>query len=66
MKMEVPVAFVVLRPGFEPSADLRKELAQHVRSTIGPIAVPEMIYFVSKLPKTRECKNHAKSTPGGL
>jgi acetyl-CoA synthetase len=56
VKMEVPVAFVVLRPGFEPSADLRKELAQHVRSTIGPIAVPEMIYFVSKLPKTRSAK----------
>ena len=56
VKMEVPVAFVVLRPGFEPSPELKKELSDHVRSTIGPIAVPEMIYFVSKLPKTRSAK----------
>ena len=56
VKMEVPVAFVVLRPGFDPSPELRKELSNHVRTTIGPIAVPETIYFVSKLPKTRSAK----------
>jgi acetyl-CoA synthetase len=56
VKMEVPVAFVVLRPGFEPSAELRKELSNHIRTTIGPIAVPDAIYFVSKLPKTRSAK----------
>ena len=56
VKMEVPVAFVVLRPGFEPSEQLRKELSTHVRTTIGPIAVPETIYFVNKLPKTRSAK----------
>ena len=56
LKMEVPVAFVVLRPGFEPSDQLRKELSNHVRNTIGPIAVPDMIYFVNKLPKTRSAK----------
>ncbi len=56
VKMEVPVAFVVLRPGFEPTPELKKELSNHVRKTIGPIAVPETIYFVSKLPKTRSAK----------
>jgi acetyl-CoA synthetase len=56
VKMEVPVAFVVLRPGFSPSPELKKELSNHVRTTIGPIAVPETIYFVSKLPKTRSAK----------
>jgi acetyl-CoA synthetase len=56
VKMEVPVAFVVLRPGFEPSEELRKQLSNHIRTTIGPIAVPETIYFVSKLPKTRSAK----------
>ena len=56
LKMEVPVAFVVLRPGFEPTAELRKELSNHIRTTIGPIAVPDAIYFVSKLPKTRSAK----------
>jgi acetyl-CoA synthetase len=56
VKMEVPVAFVVLRPGFNPSPELKKELSNHVRKTIGPIAVPETIYFVTKLPKTRSAK----------
>ena len=56
VKMEVPVAFVVLRPGFDPSPELKKELSNHVRKTIGPIAVPETIYFVTKLPKTRSAK----------
>lgn len=56
VKMEVPVAFVVLRPGFDPTPELKEELANHVRTTIGPIAVPETIYFVTKLPKTRSAK----------
>jgi len=56
VKMEVPVAFIVLKPGHEPTEQLRKELSQHVRTTIGPIAVPDAIYFVSKLPKTRSAK----------
>ncbi|HYB03482.1 MAG TPA: acetate--CoA ligase [Nitrososphaerales archaeon] len=56
IKMQVPVAFVVLRPGREPSHRLRTELLNHIRKTIGPIAVPEAIYFVDKLPKTRSGK----------
>ena len=56
VKMEVPVAFVVLKPGYAPTPELKKELSNHVRTTIGPIAVPETIYFVSKLPKTRSAK----------
>jgi acetyl-CoA synthetase len=54
--MEVPVAFVVLKSGHQPTPELKKELQMHVRTTIGPIAVPETIYFVSKLPKTRSAK----------
>ncbi|MBI2183342.1 MAG: acetate--CoA ligase [Thaumarchaeota archaeon] len=56
LKMQVPIAFVILRPGYKPTQQLRDELANHVRKTIGPIAVPEMIYFVEKLPKTRSGK----------
>jgi acetyl-CoA synthetase len=56
VKMEVPVAFVVLKPEYAPTPELRKELMNHVRTTIGPIAVPEAIYFVSRLPKTRSAK----------
>ncbi|MDA4112117.1 MAG: acetate--CoA ligase [Thaumarchaeota archaeon] len=56
IKMQVPVAFVVLRPGFKASKELRIELLNHIRNTIGPIAVPDAIYFVDKLPKTRSGK----------
>ncbi len=56
VKGEVPVAFVVLKEGYKPSPDLKKELKQHVRKLIGPIAVPEEIHFLNKLPKTRSGK----------
>jgi acetyl-CoA synthetase len=35
---------------------LRTEIIDHIRNNIGPIASPEEIYFVSKLPKTRSGK----------
>jgi acetyl-CoA synthetase len=56
IKGEVPVAFVVLRSGFSPSEELRADLVKHVRNTIGPIATPEAIVIVNKLPKTRSGK----------
>jgi len=56
VKGEVPVAFIVLRSGFAPSDELRKELVKHVRTTIGPIATPDAIVIVNKLPKTRSGK----------
>jgi acetyl-CoA synthetase len=56
VKGEVPVAFVVLRSGYTPSEELRQQLVQHIRSTIGPIATPEAIVIVNKLPKTRSGK----------
>ncbi len=56
VKGEVPVAFIVLKQGYQPSPDLAKELKQWVRKTIGPIAEPAEVYFVTKLPKTRSGK----------
>jgi acetyl-CoA synthetase len=56
IKGEVPVAFVVLRSGYTPSDELRTELIKHVRNTIGPIATPEAVVFVNKMPKTRSGK----------
>jgi acetyl-CoA synthetase len=56
IKGEVPVAFVVLRSGYTPSDELRAELVKHIRNTIGPIATPEAIAIVNKLPKTRSGK----------
>jgi acetyl-CoA synthetase len=56
IKGEVPVCFVVLKIGHEPSPDLVNELRLHVRKTIGPLATPSAIYFVKTLPKTRSGK----------
>ena len=56
VKGEVPVAFIVLRSGFEPTDELRIQLIKHVRTTIGPIATPDEVIIVNKLPKTRSGK----------
>jgi acetyl-CoA synthetase len=49
-------AFVILRVGFQPGDNLTQDLVHHVRTTLGPIAVPHEIEFVDKLPKTRSGK----------
>jgi acetyl-CoA synthetase len=49
-------AFVILRVGNSPSEKLKQDLVYHVRMTLGPIAVPQEIDFVDKLPKTRSGK----------
>lgn len=56
VKGEVPIAFVVLREGYEGSETLEKEIKDTVRRLVGPIAVPARIIFVEKLPKTRSGK----------
>jgi acetyl-CoA synthetase len=48
--------FVLLRSGFTASPELAEELRQHVAKTMGPIARPEEVKFVDKLPKTRSGK----------
>ena len=49
-------AYVTLMHGVEASEDLRKELVQHVRKEIGPIASPDIIQWAPGLPKTRSGK----------
>jgi len=49
-------AYVTLMKGIEPSDDLRKELVQHVRKEIGPIATPDLLQWAPGLPKTRSGK----------
>ena len=56
IKGETIVVFVILKEDYNPSEELKKELKNHLRKTIGPIASPEQIYLVSKLPKTRSGK----------
>jgi acetyl-CoA synthetase len=48
--------YVILRTGFDPSDALKDELRNHLGHEIGPIAKPESITFVDKLPKTRSGK----------
>ncbi len=50
------VAFVTLRLGNNPSAELAEQLMQHVGQTVGAIARPEQIRFADAVPKTRSGK----------
>jgi len=56
IKGESIVVFVIPTEGGTPSVSLKKELTDHMRRLVGPIATPDEIYFVSKLPKTRSGK----------
>jgi acetyl-CoA synthetase len=49
-------AYIVLMEGEQPSDTLRREIVQHVRKVIGPIASPDSVLFVRGLPKTRSGK----------
>jgi len=46
----------VLKPGWRPTEELKRELIEHVRRTFGPIAVFAGVEFVNMLPKTRSGK----------
>jgi len=48
--------YVTLKAGIEATEALRKELVQHVRKDISPIATPDKIHFTNALPKTRSGK----------
>ena len=56
VKGEAIVIFAILGEGQQPSESLKEELRAHMRKAMGPIAVPEEVFFVSKLPKTRSGK----------
>jgi acyl-coenzyme A synthetase/AMP-(fatty) acid ligase len=45
-------AFVVLRPGYEPAADLILELQDHCKRVAAPYKYPREIEFIPELPKT--------------
>ena len=56
LRGEVISAFAVLKSGYQPSDQLRREIIQAVRRTLGPIAVIGELNFVDLLPKTRSGK----------
>ncbi len=56
IKGQTIVIFAILKDGVKPSAVLEDELKKHFRQVMGPVATPDEIYFVNKLPKTRSGK----------
>jgi 2-aminobenzoate-CoA ligase len=49
-------AFIVVRPGFEPTAELARELQEFVKAEIAPYKYPRRVEFVEKLPRTETGK----------
>lgn len=54
--LEVVKAFVSLRPGHEPSEQLRRQIMAHARTRLGAVVAPKEIEFVASLPKNRAGK----------
>ena len=49
-------AFIALRKGFQPSEQLKEEIARFVKTHLAAHAAPREIAFVEKVPKTRSGK----------
>lgn len=56
LRGEIIKAFVVLKPGVEPTDALKEELQQFVKKHLAGHAYPREIDFIDKLPKTRSGK----------
>ena len=56
VNMEVVKVFVALKPGFTANDDLELSIMNFVRKRLSPLAMPQEIEFVDKLPKTRSGK----------
>ena len=54
--LEIVKAFVVLRKGYEPTEDLRRELLAFARTRLGAVVAPKEIEFVASVPRTRSGK----------
>ncbi|MEM2856743.1 MAG: acetate--CoA ligase [Candidatus Nitrosocaldaceae archaeon] len=55
IKGESIVAFVVLKTGYSKDGVI-DALKEHIKNTVGAIAIPDEIFIVDKLPKTRSGK----------
>jgi acetyl-CoA synthetase len=56
LKGESSVLFVILKQGYKPNDNLKKEIIRSLREQIGAIATPKEVHFVITLPKTRSGK----------
>jgi acyl-coenzyme A synthetase/AMP-(fatty) acid ligase len=52
IKGQIVKAFVILRSGYHGSAELVKEIQDHVKRVTAPYKYPREIEFVPDLPKT--------------
>jgi acetyl-CoA synthetase len=53
---EVVKAVVTLKPGYEPSHALERELLAHARVRLGAVVAPKEIEFAGNVPRTRSGK----------
>ncbi|HZP90069.1 MAG TPA: AMP-binding protein [Actinomycetota bacterium] len=72
LRGEIVKAFVALKPGFEPSDDLARDIQEHVKRVTAPYKYPREIEFVPELPKTVsgkirrvELRERERRGPGG-
>jgi acetyl-CoA synthetase len=56
INMEVVKAFITLKPGFIPGPDLELDIMNFIRKKLSPLAMPQAVEFMEKLPKTRSGK----------
>ncbi|MCD4651950.1 MAG: acetate--CoA ligase [Candidatus Cloacimonetes bacterium] len=56
VNMEVVKAFVTLKPGFEQTDEMELKIMNFIRKKLSPLAMPQEIEYLDKLPKTRSGK----------
>ena len=57
IKGEVPALFVVLKRGVKvPKEEMDRKIVKVVREKVGPVATPEVAYYVSDVPNTESGK----------
>lgn len=49
---EIVAAFITLAPGYQPTDNLRKSIADHVRKRLAAYETPRAIYFIDEMPVT--------------
>jgi len=56
VNMEVVKAFVTLNPGYNADDELELQIMNFIRKKLSPLAMPQEIEYLDKLPKTRSGK----------
>jgi len=52
MRWQVVKAYIVLKPGYQPSQELATQIHDHVQRLLMKPKAPRIIHFVAELPKT--------------